>query len=1497
MKNTLLLAFAFFASWTFASAWHAESASADDQRLNVLFLGDNGHHQPKPRFDELRPVMQRNGIDLTYTDDMSMLSLDKLNQYDALVLYANIDEIAKPQADALLQYVEEGGGFVPLHCATYCFRNNSEIVALMGAQFQRHGTGVFRTTPDKPKHEVMKGYSGFESWDETYVHHLHNEANRTVLEYRVDSSGREPWTWVRDQGKGRVFYTAWGHDSRTWTNPGFLNLVERGIRWVAKKDPQQAGEFADADAFPVPEMTSLPEGDKPFTFTDVGAKIPNYTAGKKWGEQGELKTLMQDPLPPEESIKRYVNPKGMHMELWASEGDQESNSQGGIGGKPIAMTWDERGRLWICETMDYPNELQPKGKGRDRIRICEDTDQDGVADKFTVFAEELSIPTTLVCYRGGVLVQDGQETVYLKDIDGDDKADFRQTLITGWALGDTHGGVSNFRYGLDNWIWGMQGYNASRPVINGERQQGFRQGFWRFKVDADPNGEANAIDGSTAGNEFSDHTLRVEKVEFMRATDNNTWGLGFTEEGLVFGSTANRNPSNFLPIPNRYYEQVRGWSPQTLRMISDTHLFDPITPNIRQVDQHGGYTAAAGHGIYTARQYPQAWWNRTAFVCGPTGHLVGTFVLTPDGAGFKSTSPFNLVASDDEWAAPIMAETGPDGFVWVLDWYNYIIQHNPTPHGFETGKGNAYETDLRDKKYGRVYRLVTDGDASKTVSVPSLSSDDVPGLLAALKHSAMPVRSQAQRLLVELGQLDDATVSSLLDLIADQEQDAIGLTPGAIHALWTLDGLRMVGNGNATIDAAVREALQHPSAGVRRSAVKVLGSSEEDIQHLIESGVLSDSNAQVQLAALLKLAEPTTPTTDMVISALVQSMKSLGDDRWLLDAWTSATAMHAGGTLPAMLASAPERDLSRSNRGRLNVISEHFARSQPDAESLQGLIQSVAKTATGNASGVLEGLAKGWPKDHSVELPEAAESQLVALFDHVSVDQQSQLVQLSEKWGTDALTEKVAELAEQLLELVQDDSLSDRDRISSARQLVAMQPTDDDVVFDLLESIGPQTSPAATAGILDALKSSRSEELGGALIEQTAASTPSVRGSIIRVLLSRPNTTLELIDSIEAGELRMSDLSLDQRQALSNHPDKAIKQRAEKLLKSSGGVPTANRVALLHEWLPVAHAKGNATLGAQVFKKHCANCHRHSGEGADVGPDLTGMAVHPKEELLTHILDPNQSVEGNFRTFAVLTTEGQVFTGMLGGESRTSIELIDAQAKRHTILREEIEQLNASSQSLMPEGFESQIKKEEMTNLLEFLTARGKYTPLSFSGIATAVSTKCMFSNGDNGPDRIIFSDWGPKKHNGVPFTLVDPQDGRVPNVILLHGPQGSKPPSMPKQVPIVCNASASAIHILGAVSGWGFPFGSEGSHTATIRLKYADGQVEDHKLLNGVHFADYIRRVDVSESEFAFDVRGQQVRYLKLTPKRQEPLETIELIKGDDSSSPIFVAITVESP
>ena len=214
---------------------------------------------------------------------------------------------------------------------------------------------------------------------------------------------------------------------------------------------------------------------------------------------------------------------------------------------------------------------------------------DGQADKFTVFADELSIPTAITFAHGGVIVQNGTETLWLQDTDGDDRADQREPLITGWNMRDTHGGVSNLRYGLDNWIYGMQGYNDSRPVAT--------------------RGSASA--NSEWGSGGSGYRHRVRLLSWKRSnssdpTNNNTWGLGMTEEGLLFGSTANRHPSVFLPIPNRYYERVRGWSVEQLSSIADTHLFHPITSRVRQVDHHGGYTAGAGHAVYNARAYPRS---------------------------------------------------------------------------------------------------------------------------------------------------------------------------------------------------------------------------------------------------------------------------------------------------------------------------------------------------------------------------------------------------------------------------------------------------------------------------------------------------------------------------------------------------------------------------------------------------------------------------------------------------------------------------------------------------------------------------------------------------------------------------------------------------------------------------------------------------------------------------------------------------------------------------
>ena len=642
------------------------------------------------------------------------LTPETLAAFDGLVLYANIEAIDQAQEQALLAFVAGGKGFVPLHCASFCFRNSPKYVALVGAQFERHGGEAFRVENAAPDHPIMRGFGGFKSWDETYIHSHHNERDRTVLEYRVagdQAAGRqkEPWTWVRTHGKGRVFYSAWGHDQRTFGNPGFQNLVERGIRWACGQNPSLVPDFgpvAPTRFEPLP-MTPIADDAAKFQYVDVGPKIPNYRPGARFGEQGKAYTEMQRPLSPAESLGHYSVPLGFRLELFAAEPD--------LAGKPIAMNWDERGRLWVCETLDYPNELQPPGQGRDRLRICEDTNGDGRADKFTLFAESLSIPTTIAFHRGGVIVQNGSETLYLKDTDGDDQADTREVLVRGWE----HRRHARRRQQLPvrprQLDLGHAGLQQLRPTLRrGKEVPSFGQGFLRFHV-------------GSAGDAGSPPV--VTNIEFVRSSSNNTWGLGISEEGLIFGSTANGNPSMFMPIANRYYERVRGWSSEQLGGIADTHLFQAITDKVRQVDYFGGYTAAAGHALYTARTYPKPFWNQTAFVCEPTGHLVGTFFLTRDGAGYRSTSPMNLVAADDQWAAPIMAEVGPDGNVWILDWYNYIVQHNPTPAGFATGRGNAYDTDLRDKQHGRVYRLVF---ADHGAQPPPLSIERPRELVAAL---------------------------------------------------------------------------------------------------------------------------------------------------------------------------------------------------------------------------------------------------------------------------------------------------------------------------------------------------------------------------------------------------------------------------------------------------------------------------------------------------------------------------------------------------------------------------------------------------------------------------------------------------------------------------------------------------------------------------------------------------------------------------------------------
>jgi putative membrane-bound dehydrogenase-like protein len=832
-------------------------------RLEILFLGHTATHHLS---DKLAEIVQRSffkdGINITYTTNPNDLNDATLSKYDGLMLYANYDTISSSQEKALLQYVKSGKGFIPVHCASWCFQNSAEYIKMVGGQFSTHKTDTFTTVIVDKKHPIMKGVTPFNTWDETYVHAKINK-DIHVLTERVEGAHHEPYTWTNNYGKGRVFYTAYGHDEHTWKNPEFLKMLENGVVWAVGKKAEK-------------QLDKLSKPDPAYTVAD----IPNY-------ENRDPAPKLQAPLSPAESQLLTQIPVGFKMQLFAAEPDVE---------KPIAMAWDERGRLWILETIDYPNTVRDnKGEGLDRIKICEDTDGDGKADKFTIFADHLNIPTSIVFARGGVIISQAPDFIFLKDTDGDDKADIREKIISGWGTFDTHAGPSNLKYGLDNKIWGTVGYSGFNGTV-GDKKFNFNQAVYRFTPDG-------------------------KSMEHLGSTSNNTWGLGFSENFDVFISTANNSHSDYLGIPLPYLQRLVMPGVESVKKIDGHYGMHVVTKNLRQVDVHDGFTAAAGHNLYTARNFPEEYWNKVGFVNEPTGRVIHRAILEPDGSGFKEKDGWNFLASADEWMGPVQAEVGPDGALWVSDWYNFIIQHNPTPKGFQNGKGNAYINPLRDRTHGRIYRIVYDG--AKPSPITKLDKNKPDELLAGLQSDNMFWRITAQRLIVEGGYKQLAP--QLFSLIRNRSIDAIGINAPAIHALWTLNGLGLLNGSNAEALTVAEDALTHPSAGVRKTAMQVLPLTARTMAAIQKAGLLNDINLNTRLAAFLAIAD--MPASDEMGKFLQTAQKTPqnANDYWLSRAIPIAMATHVKGygdeMKAANLAAIEKEALSKAKVDQVIKIS------------------------------------------------------------------------------------------------------------------------------------------------------------------------------------------------------------------------------------------------------------------------------------------------------------------------------------------------------------------------------------------------------------------------------------------------------------------------------------------------------------------------------------------------------------------------------------------------
>ena len=1038
--------------------------------------------------------------------------------------------------------------------------------------------------------------------------------------------------------------------NQTWTAVGrsaAALLVSAGL---------VSGQDINYENFKLQAKSGLPA----FEYMKAPAPLPNYTPNAQWGTLGEPITTMQKPLSPEESMRHLVTFPGFELSMYASEPEIF---------KPLWLAFDQRGRAWISETIDYPNELQSTGKGRDRLKILEDTDGDGKADIFTVFADDLSIPTGFIFSNGGVIVMHSGRAEFLKDTDGDDIADERKVLFEGWNMNDTHATVSHLRYGFDNWIWGTVGYSGFEGTVGGEDVR-FGQGIFRFKPDG-------------------------SKLEFIRSSNNNTWGLGLTEDNLIIGSTANGNASMYMPIPNRHYESVNGWSAARIESIADSQSIYPITEKVRQVDYHGRYTAGCGSALYTARSFPQPFWNRAQFVAEPTGHVLGLFFLNRNGADFTAHNAQSLLASDDEWTAPIYGEVGPDGAVWVADWYNYVVQHNPTPAGFETGRGSAYETPLRDKTHGRLYRLsYREGTPSQQ---PKLDPEDADGLVAALTNDNLLWRLHAQRLLVERGNRD--VVPMLIKLVQDPSTDELGLNPGAIHALWTLEGL---GEMNAASVDTAPAALKHPSAAVRRAAVMVLPRSEAVLDALRAGNLLEDDDAQVRLATFLAFAElPSNESAGSSIYSALREPRNV-NDRWIVDAATSAAARHDTSFLKAVLTDSEvaEGDLQKGLERVIRMVSRHYAGLEA-ADTIVATLSKMKGASPNVATAVLDGLMEGWPSDLKPALSGEDKEQLEAVMDALPELVRDRLLSLATGWKVDGLfagrmEASVASLKSQLA----DQEATEEKRASAAKRWIGLQDTPE-VAGAILDQVTLLSSPTFSTKLINALSESRNEEVGTEILEHWASFTPTVRRAAIGVLLRRSEWALAMLDAVEKKKIERTDIAPEYWAQLRRNRDRRVGGRANRLA-NEGAEVSADRAAIVERLLPLAKQRGDAARGKEVFTTNCAVCHQFGKEGGAVGPDLSGIGSRDRADILMEILDPNRSVEANFRLWTVTTKDGNSYAGRLEAETQTTVEILDMAAQKHVIQRKEIQTLEALSQSIMPIGFEA-LPAEDLKSLLEYL--------------------------------------------------------------------------------------------------------------------------------------------------------------------------------------------------
>ncbi len=948
----------------------------------------------------------------------------------------------------------------------------------------------------------------------------------------------------------------------------------------------------------------------------------------------------------EAALSTFTIEPGFKIELVASEP---------LINDPVAITVDEYGRMYVVEMQGVP--FNKSGIGR--VVLLTDTNNDGKMDSSTVFADSLILPTGVMRWKKGVIITDPPNVYYMEDTNGDGIADIRKIVLTGFDTSNLEANVNNPLYGLDNWI-----YLANLPVVKGT---GIHYA------------------GDTSIN------LPESSVRFRPGQHQLESLSGKTQFGQTFDAWGNHlmvNNSNHIyqeVIASRYLERnpdlVVSNATQTLADHSEVF---PTTknPEYQMLTNVGVFTSACGLTAYLGGAFPEKYNSNVTFVAEPVSNLIHVDHLQANEVTFKATSMLDhkdFLTSTDPYCRLVNMYVGPDGALYVVDFYRQIIEGPEFMSEEVLKKVNLYN----GTGTGRIYRIsASDAAPPNWTSGLKLGDANDEQLVEKLADKNLWWRNNAQRLLVDRN--SDKAIFSLTKMC--QNPDA---PMGRLHALWTLEGM------NKLTSDLITHTLKDPLPGIRENAIKLA-----ELHLSVDPGLVSalltmkdDPDAKVRYQLLCTLGFINTPKAGQVRQQLL--FKDI-NDKWVQIAALSATSSQAvpllNGVLSRYDASTP------AYASLVQLLSGIIGKSQNPVVIQQFLQKAVADSKQNTWQvPLIEGFAQGLG-DRKPLPPDLGSVR--SLLIHTILDDSSSLIWKSSLRVLQVMglpggpQDKAAML--KAFKIAGNVKLPQEQR-SVAIDFLALGNAKPHELF-LKKLIDPTTPQLVQLAALRTMSAIPGEEISKFLLQQWLTLTPDLRNDAINTFLVSPERVKLLLDAVESGAINRGAISWNQSVRLRSGGK--YMDRARKLLTETDD----ERKEIIKQYEDALELKGNPEKGMSVYQMNCAVCHQKGGKfGRTFGPDLGTVHAWSSEDIMTNIIDPNRSISHGYDLWSVKLSSGKIIEGIISAETPTAITLSNTAGEVTNIARQDITSLKALRMSAMPVGFEKTINKQQMADLLWFL--------------------------------------------------------------------------------------------------------------------------------------------------------------------------------------------------